>query len=59
MKCLQTVYRDENAFRKTVSEWKEQSGSRPVLLHVFTDGAAEEDIRKAEAIIAEIMPDAP
>ncbi len=59
MKCLQTVYRDGNAFRKTVSEWKEQSGSRPVLLHVFTDGAAEEDIRKAEAIIAEIMPDAP
>lgn len=59
MKCLQTVYRDESAFRKTVSEWKEQSGSGAVLLHIFTDGAAEEDIRTARAVIEEILPDAP
>ncbi len=59
MKCLQTVYSSEEAFRETVSGWKQQSGSMPAFIHVFSDGAEEKDISTARSVMEELMPDTP
>ncbi len=57
MKQFQTIYEAES-FRATVSGWKKHCTSGPALIHVFSDGADESDIKDVCAVIDEIMPDA-
>jgi len=61
MKQFQTVYSDENAFRKTVSEWRSwqaQNASGPALVHIYSDGAEQADVAVACAVLDDVMPDA-
>ena len=58
MKQFQITYRGKETFRETVSEWKTRQGSGSVLIHLFSDGAEEKDIRTACAVIDEIIPEA-
>jgi diguanylate cyclase (GGDEF)-like protein len=58
MKHFQTVYIDENAFRKTVSEWQTQCAQGQTLFHIFSDGAEASDVKAACAVIDEMMPEA-
>ena len=58
MKQFQTVYQGTDAFRDAVSEWKTHSGSAPVLIHLFSDGADPADVTAACGIIDELMPEA-
>ena len=55
MKQFQTVYRGENAFRTTVSEWQLHCAHKPVLIRLFSDGADPSEISSACAIIDELM----
>ena len=55
MKQFQTVYRGENAFRTTVSEWQLHCAHKPVLIRLFSDGADPSEISSACAIIDELI----
>ena len=58
MKQFQTVFHSGDSFRKTVSEWRVQNVSGSALLHIFSDGAREEDVKSVCEIIDAEMPDA-
>jgi len=58
MKHFQTVYSGKENFRATVSEWKSRQGAGSVLIHLFSDGAEQEEIREACSILDEMMPEA-
>ena len=61
MKQFQTVYQDRDSFRDSVMEWKawrEAHASGQTLIHIFSDGAENADIRAAREIIEQVIPDA-
>lgn len=61
MKQFQTVYQDQNSFRGTVTDWKawlDENASGKALIHIFSDGADEADVRSAREIVEQMMPDA-
>ena len=59
MKQFQTAYCDEQAFRAAVSGWKEQCASSPAFIHIFSDGAEQNEIAAVCAILDEILPEVP
>ena len=61
MKQFQTVYRDRDSFRSAIEEWKawrEEHSAGQVLIHIFSDGADEQDVRIVRQSVEEMMPDA-
>lgn len=57
MKQFQTVYRDRDSFSSSVAEWKANTQGQ-VLIHIFSDGADNADVRTVREIIDQMMPDA-
>lgn len=61
MKQFQAVYRDRDSFRGSVAEWETwrlENVSGQALVHIFSDGADEADVRSARDIVEAMMPDA-
>ena len=61
MKLFQAVYRSGESFRESVAEWeawRHENTSGQAVLHIFSDGADEADVRSARDIVEEMMPDA-
>ena len=61
MKQFQTVYRNPDSFRSSVAEWKawrDAHASGQALVHFFSDGADDTDVRTAGDIVEQLMPDA-
>ena len=61
MKQFQVSWQDDKSFRETLSAWqawRDENTAGQALIHVFSDGAGEEEVRLARAAIGEVMPDA-
>ena len=61
MKQFQAVYRDRDSFSSSVAEWKEWrlgNTSGQALIHIFSDGAEDADVRSVRDIVEQLMPDA-
>ena len=61
MKQFQTSYQDLDSFRESLTEWKawrEAHASGQTLIHIFSDGAEDSEIRAARDLIEQMMPDA-
>ena len=61
MKQFQTVYRDVDSFSSSVAEWKAwqlENTSGQALVHIFSDGADEADVKNARDIVEQMMSDA-
>ena len=61
MKQFQTVFRDVDSFSSSVAEWKAWrigNTSGQALVHIFSDGADEADVKNARDIVEQMMPDA-
>ena len=61
MKLFQAVYRSGESFRESVAEWeawRHENTSGQAVLHIFSDGTDEADVRSARDIVEEMMPDA-
>ena len=61
MQQFQTAYQDLAALRETLAAWQRwrgENGGGTALLHIFSDGAKEGDVRAARAAVEELMPDA-
>lgn len=61
MKQFQTAYHDPDSFRSAVAEWKtwrNENASGQALIHIFSDGADDADIRVVRDTVEEMMPDA-
>ena len=61
MKQFQAAYQDRVSFRSTVMEWKawrEAHVSGQALVHIFSDGADDVDVRNVRDIVEELLPDA-
>ena len=61
MKQFQASWQDAESFREKVSEWqtwRNRNGAGQAFVHVFSDGAEEDEVRLACAAVEEIMPDA-
>ena len=61
MQQFQTSYQNPAALRETLAAWQRwrgENGGGTALLHIFSDGAKEGDVRAARAAVEELMPDA-
>ena len=61
MKQFQTVYQARDSFRDTVEAWKawrNEHASGQALIHIFSDGADDADVKTAREIVEQAMPDA-
>jgi Uncharacterized conserved protein len=58
---FQISYQGPDAFRETAASWqawREEHGAGAALVHIFSDGADEKDLRDARTAVEELMPDA-
>ena len=61
MKQFQAVYRDRTSFLFTVTEWmvwRTAHSAGQVLIHIFSDGADDADVKAARQIVEQVIPDA-
>ena len=61
MKQFQIAYRDRYSFRIAVAEWQAWRMANPsgqALIHIFSDGADDADVRIVRDIVEQVMPDA-
>ena len=61
MKQFQTVYRNREAFCRSVAEWnawQESHAAGPALVHIFSDDADNTDVSCAREIVGQLLPDA-
>ena len=61
MKQLQTVYRNQDSFRSAMAKWKAwQAGNAcgQTLIHIFSDGADDADVRFVRDTVEQMLPDA-
>ena len=61
MKQFQAAYRDRASFLLTVTEWKvwrTAHSAGQVLIHIFSDGADDADVKAARQIVEQVMPNA-
>lgn len=61
MKQFQISYQDAASFREAVEvwqAWRGANGAGAALIHIFSDGADEADVRRVRGLTEQIMPDA-
>ena len=61
MKQFQAAYKDPDSFRGVVAGWETWRGENAcgqALIHIFSDGADDADVRMARNIVEQVMPDA-
>lgn len=61
MKQFQAVYRDRDSFYSTLSEWEAwrvENACGQALIHIFSDGAGESDVKIVRDLVEQVMPDA-
>lgn len=61
MQQFQISYQDSESFRQAVASWqvwRDAHAAGSALIHIFSDGAEEADVRQARAIVEQLMPDA-
>ena len=61
MKQFQVSYQDADTFRREINawqEWRTQNAAGQAMIHIFSDGAENEDVERVRKIVEEIMPDA-
>ena len=60
MKQFQAAYRDRESFRESVAQWKawrEANASGQALVHIFSDGADNADVRFVRDTVEQLLPD--
>lgn len=58
---FQISYQDSNSFAHAVEawrDWRDAQGAGDVLIHIFSDGADEADVRLVRILVEQIIPDA-
>ena len=61
MKQFQTVYQDRDSFRAKVAEWaawRAENAGGQTLVHIFSDGADDADVKIVRDVVEQVMPDA-
>ena len=61
LRQFQISYRDPNSFTREVESWRawrDQNGAGDMLVHIFSDGADEADVRLVRILVEQILPDA-
>ena len=61
MKQFQTAYRDQDSFRGTLAEWEAWCAEKAcgqVLIHIFSDGADDADVKTVRNAVEQAMPNA-
>ena len=61
LRQFQISYQDQDSFRaalETWQSWRISHGAGSAFFHIFSDGAAKEDVRLVRALVEQIMPDA-
>ena len=61
MKQFQAAYRDRDSFRNTLAGWETWRGENAcgqALIHIFSDGADDADVKAARDVVEQVMPDA-
>ena len=61
MKQFQTAYQDRDSFLATMTQWAawcaENAGGQ-ALIHIFSDGADDADVKTVREVVEQVMPDA-
>ena len=61
MKQFQAAYRDRDSFRDTLvgwETWRAENACGQALIHIFSDGADDADVRAVRDTVEQVMPDA-
>lgn len=61
MKQFQTGFREVETFRGEVLDWaawRKEHAAGQALVHIFSDGADERDVRAVRDVVEELLPDA-
>ena len=61
MRQFQISYQDLNSFKREVESWRtwrDQNGAGDMLIHIFSDGADEADVKLVRILVEHILPDA-
>ena len=61
MKQFQTAYQDRDSFRAKVAEWaawRVENAGGQALVHIFSDGADDADVKIVRDVVEQVMPDA-
>ena len=61
MKQFQTAYQDRDSFRAKVAEWaawRAENAGGQALVHIFSDGADDADVKIVRDVVEQVMPDA-
>ena len=61
MKQFQAAYRDRDSFRDTLvgwETWRAENACGQALIHIFSDGADDADVKLVRDTVEQVMPDA-
>ena len=61
MQQFQSSFQDSNSFARAVESWRDwrnRNHAGAVLIHIFSDGADEADVRLVRLLVEQILPDA-
>ena len=61
MQQFQISFQDSNSFARAVEswrDWRDRNHAGAVLIHIFSDGADEADVRLVRLLVEQILPDA-
>ena len=61
MKQFQTAYQDRDSFHATMAQWaawRAENAGGQALIHIFSDGADDADVKTVREVVEQVMPDA-